>query len=437
MSAIQSEFERQRDWIAGCDDPQEVLDKMREYRDAQRNAIQNDSDLGRARCADLLELAEDRVVELKAARMRAQAAETPTTAVRAADTGGGAEVRRLRDELAARDRRDREAAELRASERDVATKREREGREARDRQRAADERDRGRRDEARAAAARVANARAAEIEARTALLRQGAALATRAAPRVSPVERGRPVAAPPRQKSPTTHTGSASTAGSGRPPASTARSAAPLSDRVRQTQPIDRRDEPNNGDQAINEADRLALASLGRFPPTAEERQRPSWKPDADWPAEWSITGFDLSMFRGRINVTQKVLSGQLEVPVVEVVRAESRPKDKVRPALQVAVRRAIDEFRAANRRVASVGEAMTVTTPLPMAVGARVTTAGGGLVGADLARLRVDRGLSQREAAVLLGVAHGTIAKGELAPAKALGEQLQTALREALRGRR
>ncbi len=437
MSAIQREFERQRAWIAGCDDPQEVLDKMAEYRAAQRAAIRGDSDLGRARCADLLELAEDRVVELKAARMRVPEAQTTTPVQRVLETADGAEVRRLRDELAARDRRDREAAERRVSERDAATKRERDGRETQNRQREADQRDRARRDEQRATAARVANARAAEIEARTALLRQRAALATRAAPRVFPVERGRPVAAPPRQKSPTTHTGSASTAGSGGPPASTARSAAPLSDRVRQTQRIDRRDEPNNGDHAINEADRLALASVGRFPPTAEERQRPFWKPDADWPAEWSITGFDLSMFRGRINVTQKVLAGKLEVPVVEVVRAESRPKDKVRPALQVAVRREIDEFRAANLRVGPAAETVGVAAHSSVPGSVRVTAAGGGLVGADLARFRAERDLSQRQAAVLLGVAHGTIAKGELAPAKALGEQLQAALAAAVRGKR
>lgn len=434
MSAIQREFERQRAWMAGCDDPQEVLDKMREYREAQRAAIQSDSDLGRARYADLLELAEDRVVELKAAKVRQQGTPTAATVWRAPDTGEGAEVRRLRDELAARDRRDREAAELRASERDVATKREREGREARDRQRAADERDRGRRDEARAAAARVSNAMAAEIEARTALLRQRAALATRAAPREVAVEPGRPHrAAVPARKSRAAHPGSAPTAGGGRQPASTAQPVASASDRARRTPGCDRRSEPDADDQAISEADRLALASVGRFPPSVEERQLPFCKPDADWPAEWSITGFDLSMFRGRLNVTQKVLAGQLDVPVVEVVRAESRPKDKVRPALQVAVRRAIDEFRAVNRRVSPAAETMSGAAPAPLPVEAR---ARGRLVGADLAGFRAERRLSQREAAVLLGVAHGTIAKGELAPAKALGEQLQAALGEVLRGK-
>lgn len=377
MSAIQREFERQRAWIAACDDPQEVLDKMREYREAQRNAIQNDSDLGRARCADLLELAEDRVVELKAARMRAPAAETATLAVRAAETDGGAELRRLRDELAARDRRDREAAERRVRERDAATRREREGREARDRQRAADERDRGRREEARAAAARIANARAAEIEARTALLRQRATPAPTVPPRVAAVEPARRDAARAAG-----HTGPGSTFGGAPRPAGPPRPIASPSGGARGTPTSDLRSEPNAADQAIHEADRLALASVGRFPPTDKERQRPFWTPDGDWPAEWSITGFDLSMFRGRINVTQKVLAGQLEVPVVEVVRAESRPKDKVRPALQVAVRRAIDEFQAANRRLSPAAETVGVAAPVrssPAAEAGRVETAGRG----------------------------------------------------------
>lgn len=432
MSAIQREFEVQRAWMAACDDAQEVLDKMREYREAQRNAIQNESDLGRARCADLLELAEDRVVELKAARMRMPEGQTTTPVQRVLETADGAEVRRLRDELAARDRRDREAAERRVSERDAAARGERESREAQDRRHAADQRDRARGDEERAATARVANAKAAEIEARTALLRQRATLATRVPPREAAGEPGRPnPAAVPARKSPTTtgHAGPASTAGGGGRPASTA--GASTSGRARGTGTGNAGGEPNADDQAISEADRLALASVGRFPPSVEERHRPFWKPDADWPAERSITGFDLSMFRGRMNVTQKVLAGQLEVPVVEVVRAESRPKGKVRPTLQVAVRRAIDDFRAANRRVAPAAEA----SPVP--VGPQVTKASRALVGADLARFRVERRLSQRQAAMLLGVAHGTVAKGELAPAKALGEQVQAALGEALRANR
>ena len=55
-------------------------------------------------------------------------------------------------------------------------------------------------------------------------------------------------------------------------------------------------------------------------------------------------------------------------------------------------------------------------------------------LTGADLARFRAERKLSQRAAAQLLGVAHGTIAKGEKDPKKALGAALQAGLGTALR---
>ena len=54
-------------------------------------------------------------------------------------------------------------------------------------------------------------------------------------------------------------------------------------------------------------------------------------------------------------------------------------------------------------------------------------------LRGADLAAWRSARGLTQRPAAVLLGVAPSTVAKAELLPGKALGEQLQVALAAAL----
>ena len=55
-------------------------------------------------------------------------------------------------------------------------------------------------------------------------------------------------------------------------------------------------------------------------------------------------------------------------------------------------------------------------------------------LSGADLAAWRSARGLTQRPAAELLGVAPSTVAKAELLPGKALGEQLQVALAAVLR---
>ena len=54
-------------------------------------------------------------------------------------------------------------------------------------------------------------------------------------------------------------------------------------------------------------------------------------------------------------------------------------------------------------------------------------------LTGADLAAWRAARGLTQRPAADLLGVAPSTVAKAELLPRKVLGDQLQVALAAAL----
>ena len=48
---------------------------------------------------------------------------------------------------------------------------------------------------------------------------------------------------------------------------------------------------------------------------------------------------------------------------------------------------------------------------------------------GADLARYRSSHGLTQRAAAEKLNVAHGTVAKAEMEPGKALGEALQSGL--------
>ncbi len=55
---------------------------------------------------------------------------------------------------------------------------------------------------------------------------------------------------------------------------------------------------------------------------------------------------------------------------------------------------------------------------------------------GADLARFRAVRHLSQRELAALMGVGHGMVAKAEVVPAKALGDGMAAAFSKvALRG--
>ena len=67
MGATDREFQAQSGFIAACDDPNTLLDWMREYRDSERAAVgRGDEDEAR-QMDDLAALAEDRAIELKAA----------------------------------------------------------------------------------------------------------------------------------------------------------------------------------------------------------------------------------------------------------------------------------------------------------------------------------------------------------------------------------
>lgn len=314
------------------------------------------------RARDLVELIEERVDALEAAR-RARVERTEQ-ARREGERRAEQAKQRVRESKEA-ERRQREEAE----------------RQARDRARRVSE-------DERAAAARLANARAAEGEARATVLRARAARAARApasAGAAKPVAGERPKA--------------------GRRSELERVVTAPVVDAPAAT--------------PIEEADRAALMSVGRWPPPEARPDSWLWSPDAHWPKEWNLTGFDLAMFRGRLNVSQRVLAGQLGGETVEIARAEAGAREKVRPALQVALIRALAEYRR-DRPQRAAPAAPSQATPA--------------LTGAELSRFRAERGLSQRQAAELLGVAHGTVAKAELAPDKALGEKLSRALRAAIR---
>ena len=147
----------------------------------------------------------------------------------------------------------------------------------------------------------------------------------------------------------------------------------------------------------------------------------------------------------------------------VEVSRAEAKPREKLRPALQVSVKEEMERAYAARlaRRQAAIArtqekaaepavqaepvvmatteaaapEPITATCAAQTPVSSDASPVPEPLTGADLARWRSAASLSQRQAAAQLGVAHGTVAKAELAVKKALGEQPNRALREAQRG--
>ncbi len=71
MSGLEREVRAQRGFIEACEDVGALMAWMREYRDESRAAAARGDRRASARYDDLAELAEDRVVELKAARRAA------------------------------------------------------------------------------------------------------------------------------------------------------------------------------------------------------------------------------------------------------------------------------------------------------------------------------------------------------------------------------
>lgn len=475
MSALEQAVAREKEWIAGCNDPHAVLDRMAGYRDNVRRAVQLGDALARMRVGDLLEIAEDRVVELKADRLEAERRlRAPASHVAVSRPAEVVAVQRTREEAAVKGG----SEARRDSGQDVA----RRDNESRARQAL---------DEQKAAAARLANAQAAEVEARVALLREQAkavarvpiaVVARREAVVPTPVTRAlaSPVNPSPAERPALTGENRRQRAvTSGRMPTpakrgaverpalidenrpkAVARSAAPVEPARRRSALSEAvwgeaqipSDAVNMGvGSEFSEADRLALASVGCWPPTPMERRGAFWTKDADWPPEWTLTGYDLAIFRGRINVSRTVLAAQLRVDSRVLAHAEGRPKEKVGPALQIALKRAIAvvQEQARKRKADAAAEQLIVATeagqhggaadsPASVVAASMLAAAPAPVAGKpaasvvytgrDLARLRGERSLSQRELAVLLGVGHGMIGKAELVPTKPLGEGMQAA---------
>ena len=271
----------------------------------------------------------------------------------------------------------------------------------------------------RAATARLANAQAAKIEAEAAVLRAQLTAALTAA------------LANPGQAA----DGAAPKMASAAPGAKMATFAPARSRAPRGKTPS----VPINDNDGYTEADRLALASVGHWPPTPPGHRGAFWSKHDDWPRDWTLTGGDLGRFRGEINLTRAVFAAQLGVPSAVVKDAELNPRERVGPALQIAVRRAMDqaiqarrarrEERAAAQAPAEAAAAVVPLVLAPVVVAQTTSEAARAFTGADLARLRAERRLSQRQMADLLGVEQGTISKGEGKAGAALGPALQEAL--------
>jgi DNA-binding transcriptional regulator YiaG len=438
MATLEQAFQKEKAWIAACEDVDALIEKIGDYREDVRVSERDGHMLMRMRAGDLIELAQSRVVGLQARAMRAERVKQPTQV--SPSVGASApQAERAKPpvppvaKVEQDPQRSRATAEAAAS----ATTRAK-------------------------ADARLVAAEAERVELQNALLRAHIE-ATRQAASAAPPNAAQVPHVECQSQTPTT----AAAAPSGRAvPRTTTKQAAmekPAEDRRASSgnraplpKPAATKDEPPD---CYSEADRLALASVGRWPPMPADRRSAFWTRDADWPPEWTLTGGDLGRFRGELNVTRAVFAAQLGVLSVVIKDAEMRPREKVGPALQIALRKAMEavgeqrrrereERRAAAESAArpvlsvagldGVGAGalrVSATEAKPAAPEARAHPAAPAAVsiaaftGRDLARLRAERGLTQREMAELLGVEQGTISKGESKGEAQLGPGLQEAM--------
>jgi DNA-binding transcriptional regulator YiaG len=437
MATLEQVFQREKAWILACEDVDALIEKIGDYREDVRVAERDGHMLLRLRAGDLIELARSRVVRLQAREIGAERAErpTPVTPAAAAPAPKRAQAERPKPTGAsvARSAADRPRAGSPAEAASTTA------------------------DKAKADA-RLAAAEPERVEIQNALLKAHLEAAPRAGPaaasnaaQVVLVERARPVAA----------TVAAAT---------TNRVAAPTTAKRASTKPAEVRataasrapkcaPAPKALPDDYSEADRLALASVGRWPPVPADRRSAFWTRDADWPPEWTLTGGDLGRFRGELNVTRAVFAAQLGVASAVIKDAELRPREKVGPALQIALRKAMEVVGERRRRVreerreraeaappasapvralpsppVAPQQAAPAPTapepPQPVEASSSLTP----LTGADLARTRNERGLSQRQLAERLGMGHGMVAKAEAAAWKPLAPRMQAAVAAFLR---
>ncbi len=416
MPTLEQVFQQEKAWIAECDDVDALIEKIGDWRESLRVAERDGDQLVRMRAGDLVGLARGRVVRLTSSVIRAESALA-------------APAKQVTPKVVERRVEPRVVEPVRAPE-PPARRPEQESRPA---LRKVDE------DAVRAAAekakadARIASAEADKIELQNKLLRAQVEAAQRAA--------APPVAAQaPRAPAPERAVRAKVVAATGAPAPRTASAAsAPQTVTAARAPRSKPATVPRNDDGGYTEADRLALASVGHWPPTPPGHRGAFWSRHDDWPRDWMLTGGDLGRFRGEINLTRAVFAAQLGVPSAVVKDAELSPQEKVGPALQIAVRRAMDqaiqarrarrEERAAAQAPADAAAAVVPPVPALVVVAQAASHAPRAFTGADLAALRTQRRLSQREMADLLGVEQGTISKGEGKAGAAVGPALQEAM--------
>lgn len=419
MPTLEQVFQQEKAWIADCDDVDALIDKIGDWRESLRVAERDGDQLVRMRAGDLVRLARGRVVRLQTGAIREEAAAAAPKEVVPKVEERRAETRPPEAVRAPEQRETRPAAESGAAVRNA---REEAMRTA----------------TAKAQAdARIRVAEAAKIELENELLRAKVAAAKRVT--ADPIPAATTIAKA-RVPTPERAVQAKAVAATGGPGPKQASVASPAQTATAASAPRSKAATvPRNDDQGYTEADRLALASVGHWPPIPFGHRGAFWSKHDDWPRDWTLTGGDLGRFRGEINLTRAVFAAQLGVPSALLKDAELKPREKVGPALQIGVRRAMDqaiqarrarrEERAAAQTPVEAAAAVMPTVPAPVVVAQAVGEAPRAFTGADLAGLRAERRLSQREMADLLGVEQGTISKGEGKAGAALGPALQEAL--------
>lgn len=360
MGSLDAYILAQREWISRCQDAQALLDKMAEWRADVRAGERDGNSLMRMRAGDLIELAEDRIVVIKAEKLRSGRASVP--AVRTAPTAGaGGEhgVRQSRVESPDSDRRDRDEAVRRADERRAGAEGEHFERKSQQQRRIADEQELARQAAAaQAAAARIAMAKAVQIEARTALLREQAALARRSAVATQSGTPGRVATVVGAKR--LTLDGRAPERAAAGSQAKTRLNTTGLSE---QTAKAGRSASLSDGaeDKEISPLGRLFL-DLPRESPAPDRprsgrvRSAPEPLPPAELPVSESenlppFCGADLTAYRQQFALTQRALAAVLGVEQGTVSKGEGRPRAVLRPTLRRAFNRIIDTGPEAARR--------------------------------------------------------------------------------------
>lgn len=347
MDPLERAVASERAWIARCEDVGDLLDKMAEYRETAREAERAGNTRGLRRVGELLELAEDRAAELKAAKLRvgrrsatmAEARSRPevVAAPVAPKHDVEEELRVARAEIAAT----RAAHRTAVLAREAAERREQEAAEEREQLRAERERRRAEEREREAARVHVAEEREREAERVRAVEREREAQRVRAAEerereaaRVRVAEREREAA----RVRPAEREREAVRSDVRRD------AAAPSAPPVRPVATLPRSVVSEAGESAASPPKQPAPKGPVRRaagPSSASEPAQPSVDAGAVMPSAEELpahTGADLAALRRSSGLAQGAFAQLLGVTQGTVSKAEGNPRAVVGPALRLAM---------------------------------------------------------------------------------------------------